>query len=121
MNIWHNRLLHLQAVVLVIAAAFALLAPALLLPFIIVFFLMEIAVLETQRRENPLAMRYQKGCFFALLDLASVLVFLYCFGRQLYLYFAAGAVYSPCFLTALLLYIALRKLYILKNYSYEIA
>lgn len=120
MNIWHKRFLIAQILVLfvcTVAAVFA--ASQILLPGMILFFFLEFGSLEAQRRENPKAVLYHKGCFFALLDLVSVLAFIVIFITHGYLAIKGQRIHFDLYY-ALFLYIALRKLYILKNYSYEI-
>lgn len=120
MNIWHKRFLYLQITVLLACTVLEVFATSkFILPGMILFFFLEFGVLEAQRKENPAAVLYQKGCFFALLDLVSVLVFMIYFFIHAYLQFTGKAFYTEIYLV-LFLYIALRKLYILKNYSYEI-
>lgn len=121
MNIWHKRLLFTQILVLLTLTILAVFSSSyLLLPGMILFFFLEFGVLETQRKENPKAVLYHKGCFFAMLDLVSVLVFMIYFCIHVYLTITAEKSFYVEFYPVLFLYIALRKLYILKNYSYEI-
>ena len=120
MNIWHKRFLIAQILVLLVLTVLAVFATSkFLLPGMILFFFLEFGTLEAQRRENPKAVLYHKGCFFALLDLASVVVFMVFFFLHVYSAFQ-GEEYFTQYYPVLFLYIAVRKLYILKNYSYEI-
>lgn len=82
------------------------------------FFVAEIITLESQRRENPEMVRYQKGCFFAFADLFSVIYFLAVFGLVIWSNFQSGTIPGVRFHKWLYLYIAVRKFYILRNYSY---
>ena len=88
-----------------------------------VFILMEFGVLECQRRESKDAVLYQKSCLFACVDLFSAAVFLFYYTVVFKLVTwgveQALVVKSLKFLPVLLLYILIRKIYILKNYSYE--
>ena len=120
MNIWHKRFLIAQILVLLVCTVAAVFtASQFLLPGMIFFFFLEFGTLEAQRRENPKAVLYHKGCFFALIDLVSVLVFLVFFILHVYSAIQGGEYFTQYY-PVLFLYIALRKLYILKNYSYEI-
>lgn len=118
MNVWHKRLIYLQCVLL-LAAALLFSYPSAAAFYskwvLLAFFLLEIGVLETQRRENPAAVRYQKSCFMALLDILSVCWYL---GLIIALIFKNEV--PGWHFQALFVYIILRKLYITKNYSYEI-
>ena len=120
MNIWHKRFLIVQILVLIVCTVTAVCSASyLLLPGMILFFFLEFGTLEAQRRENSNAVLYRKGCFFALLDFASVVVFMVFFFLHVYSAFQ-GEEYFTQYYPVLFLYIAVRKLYILKNYSYEI-
>ena len=120
MNIWHKRLLIAQILILLVCTVAAVfVAYQILLPGMILFFFLEFGTIETQKNENPNAVLYRKGCFFALLDLVSVSVFLAFFFLHVYSAIQ-GEEYFSQYYPVLFLYIALRKLYILKNYSYEI-
>lgn len=121
MNIWHKRLLIAQILILLVCTVAAVfVASQILLPGMILFFFLEFGTIETQKNENPNAVLYRKGCFFAMFDLLSVLVFMIYFCIHLYLTFTTEKWFYVEFYPVLFLYIALRKLYILKNYSYEI-
>ena len=90
---------------------------------LMLFILMEFGVLECQRRESKKTVLYQKSCLFACVDLFSVAVFLFyylvVFRLVTWGIKQAFIVDSLKFLPVLLLYILIRKFYILKNYSYE--
>lgn len=120
MNIWHKRFVIAQILVLLVCTVAAVFgASPILLPGMILFLFLEFGTLEAQRKENTKAVRYSKGCFFALLDLTSVLAFLVIFSTHIYLAATGQRIYFDLYY-ALFLYIAVRKLYILKNYSYEL-
>lgn len=120
MNIWHKRFLYAQILILLLCNVAALFAASkFILPGMILFFFLEFGVLEAQRKENPNAVLYQKGCFFALLDIVSVTVFMIYFCIHVYLTITTEKSFYVQFYPVLFLYIVLRKLYILKNYSYE--
>ncbi|MGV8914385.1 MAG: hypothetical protein ACOH1X_02940 [Kaistella sp.] len=117
MNIWHKRFVYLQIVILLLLAVVQWFFPQLgnvIMYGTIVFFVLEIGILEAQRKEQPEAVFYQKSGFFAFADLLTVIWFLIYVSNLLFDY----AILDPRFHTWLFLYIALRKMYILKNYSY---
>lgn len=87
---------------------------------ILAFLFAEFAVLELQRTENPDAVYYRKSCFFALLDLISVFLFLVSGILWLIGLYYGDNLLNPLYVAVILLYTAIRKLYIIKNYSYEI-
>ncbi|WP_152909220.1 hypothetical protein [Chryseobacterium sp. Hurlbut01] len=91
----------------------------LVFPLLSVFFLLEIGVLETQRKENPEAVRYRKSGLFSLLDLLSVTLFLINYISCGIDSFNGNIELNPLFLSSILGYIIVRKLYITKNYSYD--
>lgn len=124
MNIWHKRALYLQILLLVTVVVLLIFFPGLFLlgkiVLVISFLLAEFAVLEFQRTENPAAVYYRKSCVFAMVDLLSVFIF----GavgilKMTCLVWDYDFWLNPIILIILFSYIALRKLYILKNYSYE--
>lgn len=124
MNIWHKRLMYLQVLLLFAVVILQIFFPGIFyagkVVTVFVFFFAEFGVLELQRTENPDAVYYRKGCFFALADLVSVFAFFMCG-----LLWIIGIIYednllNPLYVAGILLYIALRKFYIIKNYSYEI-
>ena len=90
----------------------------LVFSMICTFFFAEFVVLETQRNENSDAVYYRKGCFFAMVDLLSVFAFIAVFGLLAYQFFTGNSV-GVRYFPLLFLYIASRKFYITKNYSYE--
>ena len=117
MNIWHKRFLYLQIVILFLLAVVQWFFPQLVNVIMygtISFFVLEIGILEAQRKEQPEAVFYQKSGFFAFADLLTVIWFLVYVSNLLFDY----AILDPRFHTWLFLSIALRKMYILKNYSY---
>lgn len=81
--------------------------------------LCEIGVLEKQRSENPEVVSYRKSCVFSLLDILSVGAF-FCAVGLILRNSSVGGYHYPEWLPLLLLYIVLRKIFILRNYSYEI-
>lgn len=123
MHPYHRRFVYAQIGILLWTIFFLLVFPHwdfVVFPSLSVFFLLEIGVLETQRKELPEAMRYRKSGFFALIDVISVLFFL----ASLILYGIAffakkNGIFYSVFTPIILTYITVRKLYILKNYSYE--
>ncbi|WP_332031107.1 hypothetical protein [Kaistella sp.] len=124
MNFWHKRLVYFQVLLLLAVVTLQIFFPGVLYTAKVVmmfaFFFTEFAVLELQRSENPDAVYYRKSCVFALLDLLAVSAFILsgilwligiCFEDNLL---------NPLYVAVILLYTAIRKLYIIKNYSYEI-
>ena len=82
------------------------------------FMLVEIGILETQRRENEAVVYYQKSCLWGLMDLFIALVFFYIIGTTIWEYATSVAHYQTYY--ALVFgYVAIRKLYIIQNYYYE--
>lgn len=117
MNIWHKRFLIAQIALLLVHAVLQWFFPQfgnVIMYLAGVFFLLEIGILEAQRKEQPEAVFYQKSGFFAFADLLTVIWFLVYVSNLLFDY----TILDPRFHTWLFLYIALRKMYILKNYSY---
>ena len=123
MNIWHRRFLYLQIVFLLSAALIQWFLPAnkvYILSGMIAFFFAEFVVLEAQRTENPAAVYYKKSCLFACADMLSVMWFMVVFIMFVISMFSGKHLFNEQYNVFLFLYIALRKLYIVKNYSYEI-
>lgn len=124
MNIWHKRLVYLQVLLLLAVVILQIFFPGVFytgkLVMILTFFFTEFAVLELQRTENPDAVYYRKSCFFALIDLASVMAFFVAGILWLAGIYYNDLLLNPLYVAGLLLYIAIRKLYIIKNYYYEI-
>src|SRR5690606_29989645 len=115
---------YLQSLLLVTVVILLIFFPGLFLLYKIVlvisFLLAEFVVLECQRTENPAAVYYRKSCLFATVDLFSVFIFGVVGGlKMLSIFWEFNFRINPIVLIILFLYIALRKFYILKNYSYE--
>ena len=124
MNIWHKRLVYLQVLLLLAVVTMQIFFPGIFstgkIVMILAFLFAEFAVLELQRKENPDAVYYRKSCVFALLDLISVFLFLVCGILWLIGLYYGDNLLNPLYVAVILLYTAIRKLYIIKNYSYEI-
>ena len=124
MNIWHKRLVYFQVLLLLAVVTMQIYFPGTLYTTKVVmmfaFFFAEFAVLELQRTENPDAVYYRKSCVFALLDLISVFLFLVSGILWLVGIYYDDNLLNPLYVAVILLYTAIRKLYIIKNYSYEI-
>lgn len=87
----------------------------------LVFFISEIILLEQARRMNPEKILYRKGCFFACLDLFSVGLF-FTYVALFSLMFLGYENYKPnrFVFSGLFVYTLVRKIYIYKNFTYEI-
>lgn len=124
MNIWHKRLVYFQVLLLLAVVTLQIFFPGVLYTAKVVmmfaFFFTEFAVLELQRTENPDAVYYRKSCVFALLDLLAVSAFLLSGILWLIGICYEDNLLNPLYVAVILLYTAIRKLYIIKNYSYEI-
>ncbi|WP_407402211.1 hypothetical protein [Chryseobacterium sp.] len=123
MHPYHRRFIYAQLVVLLWAIFVLLVFPQwkyVVFPSLSAFFLFEIGVLETQRKELPEAMRYRKSGIFALIDVLSVILFLIIFVLYGTAFFSEKSIFHSTFTSILLTYTTVRKFYILKNYSYEI-
>lgn len=124
MNIWHKRLVYFQVLLLLAVVTLQIFFPGTLYTTKVVmmfaFFFAEFAVLELQRTENPDAVYYRKSCVFALLDLLAVSAFLLSGILWLIGIWYEDNLLNPLYVAVILLYTAIRKLYIIKNYSYEI-
>lgn len=122
MDKWHKKFIIMQIVVLILMIIIRFWIPGeakiLLLIGMAVFFVLEFGVLERQRRENQKAIMYSKSCLFALIDLFSVVLFL-CELVQVIKDYFFGFNYLETHYPFLLIYITIRKYYIMKNYSYE--
>lgn len=116
MNIWHKRFLYLQILLLVIIAVLQWFYPinVAIVAVSYLFLFVEFGTLEAQRKENPNAVLYQKSCVFALVDLFTVFLFLIFLANIVFHFF----IYNEKINCLLFLYIACRKFYILKHYSY---
>lgn len=82
------------------------------------FMLVEVGILETQRRENEAVVYYHKSCLLGLLDLAVAMVFIYIIGATIWDFFTSLSQYH-FYYGFVFFYVAVRKLYIIKNYYYE--
>lgn len=124
MNIWHKRLVYLQILLLFAVVILQTFFPGIFyqakVVMLFVFFFAEFAVLELQRTENPDAVFYRKSCVFALFDLVSVFAFLISGILWLVGMYYGDNLLNPLYIAVILLYTAIRKLYIIKNYSYEL-
>lgn len=124
MNIWHKRLVYFQVLLLLAVVTMQIYFPGFFymakVVMVFVFLFAEFAVLELQRKENPDAVYYRKSCFFALLDLISVFLFFISGILWLIGLYYGDNLLNPLYVAVILLYTAIRKLYIIKNYSYEI-
>lgn len=124
MNIWHKRLVYFQLLLLLAVVTLQIYFPGILyttkLVMMFAFFFAEFAVLELQRKENPDAVYYRKSCVFALLDLIAVFLFFVSGILWLVGIYYNDNLLNPYYVAVILLYTAIRKLYIIKNYTYEI-
>lgn len=124
MNIWHKRLVYFQVLLLLAVVTMQIFFPGFFylakVVMLFVFLFAEFAVLELQRKENTDAVYYRKSCVFALLDLISVFLFLVSGILWLVGIYYDDNLLNPYYVAVILLYTAIRKLYIIKNYSYEI-
>ncbi len=122
MDKWHKKFIIMQIIILILMIAIRFWIPGeakfLLLIGMTLFFFLEFGVLERQRRENQKAVFYEKSCLFAFADLFSVVIFFYEFVQVFRDYFL-HLHYLDNHHPFLLIYIVLRKFYIMKNYSYE--
>lgn len=122
MHPYHRRFVYAQVAILLWTIFVLLFFPQwknVVFPSLSIFFLCEIGVLETQRKELPEAMRYRKSGLFSLIDVISVLFFLASFILYGVAFFDENVIFYSEFTPIILAYITVRKLYILKNYSYE--
>lgn len=124
MDIRHKRLLYLQVLLLICFICTIVFRPHDWRTYSVFgyvgFYLLELAVLRFQGREPSQNVLYRKSCFFALLDLLTVLIFCCSTLADLFSWIWTFPSYNPGWLIPLFLYIAVRKIYIMKNYSYEI-
>lgn len=124
MNIWHKRLVYLQVLLLLAVVTMQIFFPGFFylakVVMLFVFLFAEFAILELQRKENPDAVYYRKSCVFAMLDLISVFLFFVSGILWLIGLYYGDNLLNPLYVAVILLYTAIRKLYIIKNYSYEI-
>lgn len=119
MDIWHKRLIYLQVLLL-----FGFIGTIVLFPcfwkssssaLMGLLFPLEFGVLHRQDRENPDKVLYRKSPFFSFLDLLTVLLYIGLFLSDAWVSGVPALWFIPLFV-----YIAVRKIYIMKNYSYEI-
>ncbi len=87
---------------------------------ILSFIVLQVAIQGAKGFENPDAVYYRKSCVMALVDFLSMWVFVIVAGATIWVVFFGGWWVNPAVLISLFVYIAFRKLYIIKNYSYEI-
>jgi hypothetical protein len=122
MDKWHKRFLIFQIAVLLLMSIIRFSFPGdsklVLLLGMTTFFFAEFGVLERQRRYSKEAVFYKKSCLLAIIDLISGIIFFYEF-LQIFFDYLCGNNYLKSHYPFLLVYIAIRKFYILKNYSYE--
>lgn len=122
MHPYHKRFIYFQILILLWTIFVLLVFPKweyVVFPSLSVFFLCEIGVFETQKKELPNAMRYRKSGIFALFDVISVLLFLSSFILYGIAFFGKNVIFYSSFSPFILAYTVVRKYYILKNYSYE--
>ena len=123
MDIWHKRFVYLQVLLLLAVVTLQIFLPGSFhtakLLMIGAFCGVEFAVLERQRTENPAAVFYKKSCLFALLDLLAVFGFLVSGILWLVGIFYDDNLLNPLYVCLILVYTAIRKLYIFQNYYYE--
>lgn len=122
MNSWHKRFMYLQIVLLLVTAIMIQFTPAKekeIVIGILSFIVLQVAIQGAKGFENPEAVYYRKSCVMALLDFLSMWVFVIVAAAKIWNVFEGWWV-NPAVLISLFVYIAFRKLYIIKNYSYEI-
>lgn len=124
MNIWHKRIVYLQVLLLLFFIGVVICLPKGWHTYSVIgyvcFCLLEIWLLRVQDHESEHVALYRKSCLFALVDTLSVLVFMSAVLADLFSWIWTFPSYNPAWLIPLFLYIAVRKIYIMKNYSYEI-
>ncbi len=124
MNIWHRRFVYLQVLLLLAVVTLQIFFPGFFYPakavMLFVFLFAEFAVLELQRNENPQGVFYKKSCLFALLDLLAVFFFMVAGILWLVGLYYDDNLLNPLYVCLILVYTAIRKLYIIQNYYYEI-
>lgn len=92
----------------------------LMLLLVLSFFLSEFFLLHIQNKIKPEKIYYRKSCFFAMVDLLAVFIFMVCLVNMLCNYFLQKELPLPEWLfPAVVIYTHLRKFYIYKNFSYE--
>lgn len=92
----------------------------LMLLLVLPFFISEFFLLHIQNKIKPEKIYYRKSCFFALVDLLAVFIFMVCLVNMLCSYFLQKELLLPEWLfPAVVIYTHLRKFYIYKNFSYE--
>jgi hypothetical protein len=122
MNIWHKRFLYLQ-IVLMLTLLVSTFFPfpeqyVFVLSFLFLFF--EVVIYGAKAKENPQAVFYKPSCVVALLDLLSKALFVFVGWLKIISVIRNDFFWiNPVILSLLFLYIAIRKFYIIKNYSYE--
>lgn len=123
MNIWHKRYMYQQILImLTLASTFSFypLKETYVLILGATFIFLQIAITGSKAYENPQAVFYKPSCVVALLDAISIFIFLWiAFFKALSVFGNLIFWINPICLSILFLYIAIRKIYIIKNYSYE--
>ncbi len=108
-------------ITLAIILSFSPQKESFVLPGVTVFLILQICVIGAQANENPQAVFYKPSCVVALLDAISKFLFVTLGVFKLISIFGNHYFWiSPVAVGVLFLYIAFRKLFIIKNYSYEI-
>lgn len=113
---WHRRFMYLQILILLVLAFLEWRFPDLRIYSWVgvgIFVFLQVAIQGAKAYENPLAVYYRRSCVVALLDFFSMYVFV-----ALLSYRAFGAFVEGWVFILLFLYIAFRKFYIIRNYSY---
>lgn len=123
MNSWHKRFMYLQIVLLLVTAIMIQFTPEkeyYISGGIFLFLILQIAIQGTKGFENPDAVYYRKSCVMALIDFFSMFVFTVLISFKIYSDLSGDLFWiNPIVLILLFIYIAFRKYYIIKNYSYE--
>ena len=124
MNIWHKRFLYLQIMIMSVLAIILWFSPDkeyLVVPGTTLFLILQIMAVGAKGNENPHAVFYKPSCVVALIDAISKFIFVAISVLYLIIKIDNGFFWvNPIALGFLFLYIAIRKFYIIKNYSYEI-
>ena len=123
MNSWHKRFMYLQIVLLLVTAMMIQFTPEkehYISGGIFLFLILQIAIQGTKGFENPDAVYYRKSCVMALIDFFSMFVFTVLISFKIYSDLSGAFFWiNSIVLILLFIYIAFRKYYIIKNYSYE--
>lgn len=123
MNIWHKRLLYAQILIMLILSArqfFPYNETNWIFAFIGIFLILQMVILVAKSDENPQAVFYKPSCVIALIDSISIFLFVSIgFFKIITIINGDNFWINPIILSVLFLYIASRKYYIMKNYSYE--